>query len=161
MSLLLTFIIISYYFFQFLDKIMSFQNNITEDGYSLLLFRSININVIPTFGHIVNVSEQDKNAKVLPRWVSWERWSSGDKRRVPFTTSPRISIPRDTPLSVWERWLRSPSTASTSTSTLRGRDWAEDWDSDCWQIICMENWWSGTVGVHIQKWYGWCFIYVG
>jgi hypothetical protein len=46
---------------------MSFQNNITEDGYSLLLFRSININVIPTFGHIVNVSEQDKNAKVLLR----------------------------------------------------------------------------------------------
>jgi hypothetical protein len=45
---------------------MSFQNTITEDGSFPLYFRSININVIPTFGHIVNASEQDKNAKVLP-----------------------------------------------------------------------------------------------
>ena len=79
---------------------MSFQNTITEDGYLSLYLRSININVIPTFGHIANVSEQDKNAKVLPLSCSCARLSSGGKRRAHFTPNQKISTPRGMPLSV-------------------------------------------------------------
>ena len=46
---------------------MSFQNSYSEDGYYAMIFRSININVVPSFGHIVNVSESDKN-KVVFDW---------------------------------------------------------------------------------------------
>lgn len=44
---------------------MSFQNTVGPDGYNLFNFRSININVVPSFGRIVNVIDIEKDSKVI------------------------------------------------------------------------------------------------
>ena len=44
---------------------MSFQNSFAPDGYSIPLFSTININVIPSFGRIIQLPENQKNITVL------------------------------------------------------------------------------------------------
>lgn len=94
------------------------------------LGRSININVVPSFGHIVNVAESDKNKLVTPPPCSSARSNSGDSKRAPFTSGPRTSTHPDTRRSVSARSWRSQSTRSTSTSMLNVRGSAEGSDSD-------------------------------
>lgn len=94
------------------------------------LGRSININVVPSFGHIVNVAEGDKNKLVTPPLCSSARSNSGDSKRAPSTSGPRTSIPPGTRPSVSARSWRSQSARNTSTSMLNVRGSAEDSDSD-------------------------------
>lgn len=55
---------------------MSFQNSYGPDG-------SININVIPSFGHIVNLPEQQKVVTVRVFLFRSLMWRDGELLRVP------------------------------------------------------------------------------
>jgi hypothetical protein len=48
------------------------------------MIRSININVIPSFGHIVNVSENDKNKVVIQIILRSMKLINGEKPKEPF-----------------------------------------------------------------------------
>jgi hypothetical protein len=84
--------------------------------------RSININVIPSFGHIVNVAEGDKNKVVRLRLCSSGKYNTGDRPREPSTPHPRTSILLVMLLSACGKLLRSQLTANISTNMLRDQD---------------------------------------
>jgi len=101
---------------------MSFQNSISEDGYIYNNISSININVIPSFGHIVNVSESDKSKVVGRIWYRQYKLKNGEPQKEPFIANLKTLIHHDMLLSVWERSSKSQSTASTFTNTSRDQD---------------------------------------
>jgi hypothetical protein len=63
---------------------MSFQNSISEDGYYSINLSSININVIPSFGHIVNVSEGDKSKVVANISFRQDKLNNGEPKKEPY-----------------------------------------------------------------------------
>lgn len=105
----------------------------------IVRLRSININVIPSFGHIVNINEVDKQRQVWISRYSSKKLRPGDRKRVLFTSPPRISIPPDMLPSASGRSSRNLSMPSRSMSMLRGPDSAEDSDSDHQHLIIHNN----------------------
>ena len=77
---------------------------------------SISINVVPTFGHIVNVSETDKNTTVYSHSFSSEPLKTGNLGTGPFTQCPRTLISPATPLFQSVKSSKNPSIKNTSTS---------------------------------------------
>ena len=67
---------------------MSFQNSYGPDG-------SININVVPSFGRIVQLPEQQKHVTVNTLSFSFRKSMHGDPAREPFTSAPLTSTPLD------------------------------------------------------------------
>jgi hypothetical protein len=59
--------------------------------------------VIPSFGHIVNVSEIDKQRQVAFLALSFKKSRLGVPEKEPCTLLPKILIPPDMPLSAFVR----------------------------------------------------------
>lgn len=95
-------------------------------------FRSININVIPSFGHIVNVSEPDKNKLVVQSWCRLEKLRPGEARRELFMSHPRTLTHHATLHSAWEKLSRSQLTKNISMNMSKDQGLAGDSDSDCY-----------------------------
>ena len=92
--------------------------------------RSININVIPSFGHIVNVNDNDRRNIVRPYLPRSARFKAGEAGKELFTVSQETSTLPDMPHSVLRRLLRSLLPSSTSMTMLRDPVSAEDSVSD-------------------------------
>lgn len=75
---------------------MSFQNSFGPDG-------SINISVVPSFGHIVNLPEQQKAMTVHFMWYRLLKLKHGELERAHFDPDQQISIPADIFHSVLEK----------------------------------------------------------
>lgn len=95
---------------------MSFQNTVLPDG-------SININVIPSFGKIVNVGEFDKTKVVLfyPN-ESYQKLRDGRQPTDPSPTSQLISTLRDTFRSAQEKSSKNQSISNTFTNMSKDLD---------------------------------------
>jgi len=102
---------------------MSFQNTISEDG-------SININVIPSFGHIVNVNETDKNKVVHLSLFSSMKLINGNRKKEHFTINLKTLILLAMLHSVSAKLLKNQSMRSIFTSTSKNLDSAKDSDFD-------------------------------
>jgi hypothetical protein len=102
---------------------MSFQNSFGPDG-------SININVVPSFGRIVQLPEQQKAVTVLVSPYRSLRSRRGGDGRELFTLVRPTSTPADMCRSAPTKWLKTLLTNRTSTNTLRDPDSAADWDFD-------------------------------
>lgn len=80
--------------------------------------RSININVIPSFGRIVNVVDNEKDVRVIP-FLNY----SSDKSKPPeldlepLSPDPSTLTPPDTSLSAPEKLSKNQSTNNTFTNT--------------------------------------------
>lgn len=109
---------------------MSFQNTISEDGYCSHYHRSININVIPTFGHIVNVNEPDRQAKVSLSSLSSEKSNNGEPETELSTQCPETSTLLATLPFRSRKLLKNLLLRTTSTTTSRDLDSAGDSASD-------------------------------
>ena len=118
-----------------------------KTGTSVHSLRSININVIPTFGHIVNVNEADRQAKVFLTTFRSEKSINGVPKMEHFMPSLETLTQLVTLPSLWRKWLRNQSLKNTSTITLRGLDWAEDsdFDSPCLIILLNSNYYLLTL----------------
>ena len=86
--------------------------------------------MVPSFGHIVNINEVDKNKVVHNLLFRSMRLTSGGSRGEPFMPDPKISTPPDMLPSASKRLLKSPWPVSTSMTMSKGQDSAEDWASD-------------------------------
>ena len=90
---------------------MSFQNQVLPDG-------SININVIPSFGRIVNVVESDKTKVVhVNHNVSYLKLKDGREATDPSLKDLPILTHPDTSLSAQEKLSRNLSTNNTSINS--------------------------------------------
>lgn len=98
---------------------MSFQNSFSPDG-------SININVVPSFGRIIQCPENQKYATVHPTLSRSQKSMPGEHAKEPSTTGPLTSTPAATSPSAPRKSSRSQSISSTSTSMLKDPDSAED-----------------------------------
>ena len=59
--------------------------------------------MIPSFGHIVNVSEGDKNKVVIDEIFRSTKLISGEKPKEPFILNQKTSTPLDMPLSALDK----------------------------------------------------------
>ncbi len=92
---------------------MSFQNQVLPDG-------SININVIPSFGRIVNVVETDKNNVVhVNHNVSYLKSRDGREPTDPSLKGRLISTLADTSPSAQGKLSNSLSTNNKSMNTSK------------------------------------------
>ena len=107
---------------------MSFQNSVS--WVTLPSRSSININVVPSFGHIVNVGDNDR--KNIVRIHSFRSTSSktGGAERAHSTLNPATSTPPATPPSASRKSSRNPSPTSKSMTMSTGPASAGDLDSD-------------------------------
>ena len=92
--------------------------------------RSININVIPSFGHIINVSEVDKQRQVTQLLFSCRKSRPGEPERGLCMLLPKISILLAMPHLVSAKWLNSLLNRSTFMITSKGQGSAGDLASD-------------------------------
>lgn len=67
---------------------MSFQNSYGPDG-------SININVVPSFGRIVQLPEQQKVVTVKNNWFRLVKLMHGELAKAPWEPDHKILIPQD------------------------------------------------------------------
>ena len=107
---------------------MSFQNSYGPDG-------SININVVPSFGRIIQLPEQQKYTTVfnlLPRLLKLKH---GERKKEPFEADQLISILAGTFPSALNKLLSSQLPKTTFTSTLKDLDSAEDLDFDSYNSL--------------------------
>ena len=88
--------------------------------------RSININVIPTFGRIIQVAENQKQSTVLHLWLRFPKLKAGNTEKEPWIKDQLILIPTDMFPSAPEKWLRNQSHPNIFTNTLKNPDLAED-----------------------------------
>ena len=99
-----------------LKNTMSFQNQVLPDG-------SININVIPSFGRIVNVVETDKNKVVsFNHNVSYLKSRDGREPTDLLLKDLLILTPADTSLSAQGKLSNNQSTNNTSMNTSKNLD---------------------------------------
>lgn len=97
--------------------------------------RSININVIPTFGRIVQVAENQKQSTVSHLSFRSPKLKAGNTGREPCIKDQLISTPTDTSPSAQEKWWKTQSHPSIFMNTLKNPDLAEDWAFDQHLII--------------------------
>lgn len=107
---------------------MSFQNSYGPDG-------SININVIPSFGHVVMLPEQEKNMTVQFCLCSWHKSINGELWEEFWDKDLLTLIPQGMHLSAQMKLSKTLSIKNTSTNMWRDRDLAEDSDSDTLNLI--------------------------
>ena len=107
---------------------MSFQNSFGPDG-------SININVVPSFGRIIQCPENQKFTTVLPILCRSLKSMLGELEKVPFTKDPPISTPLAMSPSAPRKSLKTQSINNTFTSMSRDPVSAEDLDFDDLSII--------------------------
>lgn len=93
-------------------------------------FRSININVIPSFGHIVNIGENDKQRQVRFLALRFKKFRHGEPEKELCTTLPEILTHPATPPSVLERLSNSLCPHNIFMNMSKGQDSAEDSDFD-------------------------------
>lgn len=98
---------------------MSFQNSYGPDG-------SININVVPSFGRIVQLPENQKVVTVHDSLCRFPKLMLGEPEREPFAKDQLTSTPADTSHSALGKSSRIPLTNSTFTNMLKDQDSAED-----------------------------------
>ena len=98
-------------------------------------FSSININVIPSFGHIVNINEVDRNKVVPPYLCRSMKSINGENKEELSTACPETLTHPDMFLSALRKPLKNPLQVNISMITSRDQDLAEDWDSDRSSII--------------------------
>ncbi len=102
-----------------------------KTGTHSFYLRSININVIPSFGRIVNVIDNEKDVRVYFRLIfSSEKSKPPEPDSEPSDKNPLTLIPPDTFHSAPGKSSKNPSTNSKSMNTSKGPDFHEDSDSD-------------------------------
>jgi hypothetical protein len=86
--------------------------------------------VIPSFGHIVNLAEREKNqyVKLVQNRLKMSKY--GGKRREHYILNLKILTPHVMLHSVFEKLSKNQSIANTFTSMLKDPDSVEDLDSD-------------------------------
>lgn len=98
---------------------MSFDNRFGADG-------SININVIPSFGRIVQLPEQQKVVTVIMPSFSFLRLKPGEPVKEPWDQDQLISTQADMFLLALAKSSKIQSTNSTSMTMLKDQDLAEN-----------------------------------
>ena len=102
---------------------MSFQNSFGPDG-------SININVVPSFGRIVQLPEQQKVVTVHIRLPRSQKLKHGELEKVPWDKDLQTLTQADIFLSVLEKSLKIQLINRTFTIMSKDPDLAEDSDFD-------------------------------
>lgn len=99
---------------------MSFQNSYGVDG-------SININVVPSFGHIVLLPEQQKAMTVIYLFYHrLQKLKDGEPQEVLLEADPLTSTQADTLHSVLKKSLKTQLTKLIFMNMLKDQDSAED-----------------------------------
>lgn len=98
---------------------MSFQNSYGPDG-------SININVVPSFGRIVQLPEPQKVTTVLYFWCRFLKLKHGELEKVLLEQDQLISTQADIYHLVLDKLLRTQLITNISMNMLKDQDLAED-----------------------------------
>lgn len=102
---------------------MSFQNSFGPDG-------SININVVPSFGRIVQIPEQQKVVTVNYLTCRFLKYKHGELEREHLELLLQTSIQKGMSHSALNKLSRIQSAMNTFTNMLNDLDSAEDSDFD-------------------------------
>lgn len=91
-------------------------------GNRFVILRSININVVPSFGRIVIIGDYDKNARVNTTLFSFLKLKLGNREKEPSDQDQQTSTQPDTSHSVSEKLLRIQSIKFISTNMFKDLD---------------------------------------